>query len=155
FVLRSKPAASPGGPDLVAVAPETSRATQPPDTGPGKTPNTGPAKTPETRKKPPDPLPIVGGTDLITSVASKDLEQEELCRLVSRDRSLAVAFSPDGQRLLVGSFSRRLALYDLAKGQVIRNYSAPNLAVRQLAFLPDGRRFLLADYENGVQVCDL
>jgi WD40 repeat protein/uncharacterized caspase-like protein len=56
----------------------------------------------------------------------------------------AIALSPDGTRLLVGSFNKTAELWDLATGQRIRTF-AHTAAVWALAFSSDGTRILTGD----------
>jgi WD40 repeat protein len=50
----------------------------------------------------------------------------------------AVAFSPDGARLAVGTY-RRVLVYDAATGAKVADYPVSRDAVRAVAFSPDGK----------------
>lgn len=75
----------------------------------------------------------------------------------------AVAFSPDGARLLSGSDDKTIKLWDVASGSLLRTFEGhPGLdapgaphSVFALAFLPDGLTFLSSGEDNTVKVRDL
>jgi WD40 repeat protein len=49
----------------------------------------------------------------------------------------AVAFSPDGTRLAVGTY-RRVVVYEVASGNTLGDWAVSSEAIRSLAFSPDG-----------------
>ena len=60
----------------------------------------------------------------------------------SGSRFEALAFSPDGQRLAVGTVTGRLLLFDLIEQKTlwsIHAYGSDGLGVKALAYSPDGR----------------
>ena len=52
----------------------------------------------------------------------------------------AVAFSPDGRRVLSGSWDRTLRLWDVKTGKEMRCFKGHTDEIRTVAFTPDGRR---------------
>ena len=53
-----------------------------------------------------------------------------------------LAYSPDGRRLLTGSFDRSLRLWEVAEGMEVRRFEGHTDQVFVAAFAPDGRRFV-------------
>ncbi len=56
------------------------------------------------------------------------------------DRVYAVAFSPDGQRILSGSQDASLILWDTNTGEALKHYTGHTGPVWSVYFLPDGER---------------
>lgn len=56
----------------------------------------------------------------------------------------AMTFSPDGTKLLAGSFNKTAELWDVATGQRIRTF-AHSASIWSVAFSPDGTRILTGD----------
>ena len=59
----------------------------------------------------------------------------------------AVAFSPDGKRLVTGGFDSTIKFWDIGSGEEIRTLNTPN-PVNSIAFSPNGR-FLISGGEDG------
>jgi WD40 repeat protein len=70
----------------------------------------------------------------------------------------AVAFSPDGMRLLSGSGSvgegAELKLWDAASGQLLRTFDGHSRGVTSVAFSPDGTRLLSGSNDNTLKLWD-
>jgi len=64
------------------------------------------------------------------------------------DRVTAVAFSPDGSRVLTGSWDSTVIESDAKTGRVIRTYSGNAGYVWAVGFAPDGRAFSASVYET-------
>jgi WD40 repeat protein len=77
---------------------------------------------------------------------------------------LRVAFSPDGRRVLTGSWDETAILWDTERGEKLRTFQGHTSSVMSVAFSPDGRRVLtgswdgttrLWDAESGQELCQL
>ncbi len=54
----------------------------------------------------------------------------------------AVAFSPDGRRVLTGSYDGKVILWDAHSGEVLRSLEGHTAAVHSAAFSPDGKQII-------------
>ncbi len=66
----------------------------------------------------------------------------------------AVAFSPDGRRLLSGSDDNTLRLWDAESGQNLRTLQGHEACVQSVAFSPDGRRLLSGSDDKTLRLWD-
>jgi WD40 repeat protein len=66
----------------------------------------------------------------------------------------AVAFSPDGRRLLSGSVDRTARLWDVAKGARLSSPMSHDDIVRAVAFSPDGRQVATASHDGSMRRWD-
>jgi cytochrome c len=67
----------------------------------------------------------------------------------------AVAFSPDGARLLSGGYEGSLVLWRIPDGTRLAQFDGHDFGVTSVAFLPDGRRAVSASVDATVGVWDL
>jgi WD40 repeat protein len=70
----------------------------------------------------------------------------------------SVAFSPDGKRLLTGSFDHSLKLWDVASGREIRTYAGPagqRGMVLSVAFSPDGKMVASGAGDNAARIWEV
>lgn len=67
----------------------------------------------------------------------------------------AVALSPDGNHVLTGCDDRRLRLFDMASGTLIRVIDAHEDWVVRVAFMPDGRHALSGSTDGSLRLWDM
>ena len=80
-----------------------------------------------------------------------DAATGSLIRTFALESVEAIAFSPDGTRLLAGSFKNTAKLWDVATGQLLRTFPH-NSAVWSVAFSPDGTHVLTGDVGHNVNL---
>ena len=66
----------------------------------------------------------------------------------------AVAFSPDGKRVLTGSWDKTARLWDAATGARSRRSTGHTDRVTAVAFSPDGKRVLTGSYDKTARLWD-
>jgi WD40 repeat protein len=66
----------------------------------------------------------------------------------------AVAFGPDGRRILTGSDDKTAILWDAASGQKLRTFQGHTTRVRSAVFSPDGRQVLTGSEDNTAVLWD-
>jgi TIR domain/WD domain, G-beta repeat len=66
----------------------------------------------------------------------------------------AIAFSPDGQRVLTGSDDNTAKLWDAATGKAVATFDGHTGALRSVAFSPDGQRVLTGSDDNTAKLWD-
>ncbi len=67
----------------------------------------------------------------------------------------SLAFSPDGRRLLSGSYDETVRLWDVDSGREIRRFEGHTDQVRSVAFSPDGRYALSSSWDKTVRLWDV
>lgn len=72
-----------------------------------------------------------------------------------RDQVRSVAYSPDGERLLSGSWDRTIKLWSARTGELLRTLEGHASRIDSVAFLPDGRRALSASADHTIILWDL
>ena len=65
-----------------------------------------------------------------------------------------MAFSPDGARVLTGSFDKTARLWDAATGKEIRAFKGHESWVLSVAFSPDGARVLTGSADHTARLWD-
>ncbi len=64
----------------------------------------------------------------------------------------AIAFSPDGQQILSGSYDRTLRLWDTDSGQLIHKLEGHTSSVLAIAFSPDGKQILSGGWDKTLRL---
>jgi WD40 repeat protein len=84
-----------------------------------------------------------------------DGDGRELFTLIGHDGEvLAVAYSPDGARIVTGGADGTVRLWDAATGQEMLSLDGLGGPVTAVAFSADGRRLLAAGRDGGITVWD-
>jgi WD40 repeat protein len=68
---------------------------------------------------------------------------------------LALAFSPDGRRLVATGQDQKLRVWDVATGTNLTTLRGHKWDVRALAFSPDGTRLASAGHDNTIKIWDM
>jgi hypothetical protein len=71
------------------------------------------------------------------------------------DRVASIAFSPDGRRLLSGSFDGTMRLWDVASAEQLDCFQRHTGWVTCVAFCPDGHRAIAGCYDWSIRLWDL
>jgi WD40 repeat protein len=71
------------------------------------------------------------------------------------DDVIAVAFSPDGKRVVSGGHAARPKLWDVESGDLIRTFVGHNCWVSSLAFSPSGSELISAGIQNELMLWDV
>ncbi|KAJ5253778.1 WD40 repeat-like protein [Penicillium chrysogenum] len=67
---------------------------------------------------------------------------------------LSVAFSPDGQRIVSGSYDNTIKLWDAQTGSELRTLEGHSFSVFSVAFSPDGQSIVSGSYDNTIKLWD-
>jgi WD40 repeat protein len=68
---------------------------------------------------------------------------------------MSVAFSPDGRRVLSGSYDNTVRLWDVETGKLLHCLRGHEERVRSVAYSPDGRFALSASYDHTLRLWDV
>ncbi len=70
------------------------------------------------------------------------------------DKVRAAAFSPDGRRIVTGSYDKSARIWDAETGQQLRLLSGHTKGLRSAAFSPDGLRIVTASLDKTARIWD-
>lgn len=71
-----------------------------------------------------------------------------------RGQVSAIAYHPDGERMLSGSFDSTLLLWEIESGTIVQNYVGHEGGVVAVAFNPDGSRFVSGSNDQTARIWD-
>jgi WD40 repeat protein len=102
----------------------------------------------------PMPVPPPPGPGPDNTVRLWDLETGQELRSFQGHMNavLAVAFSPDGERVVSGSFDTTVRVWEVETGLELCRYFGHNAAVSAVAFTPDGRRAVSGGWDKNLRV---
>ena len=66
----------------------------------------------------------------------------------------SVAFSPDGQRIVSGSYDKTLKIWDANNGKELQTLTGHTKWVSSVAFSPDGQRIVSGSEDKKVKIWD-
>lgn len=61
-----------------------------------------------------------------------------------------IAYSPDGESVLTGSFDKKAILWDVYEGEIIREFTGHSHVVLSAAFSPDGQYIITGSYKQAI-----
>ncbi|WP_242040283.1 nSTAND1 domain-containing NTPase [Anabaena subtropica] len=99
-------------------------------------------------------------TNILTVVQNNLLQAMAIVNLPSIIRGhekavLSVAFSPDGQRIVSGSYDNTLRLWDVNGNSIGKPLMGHESGVHSVAFSPDGQRIVSGSYDNTLRLWDV
>lgn len=106
------------------------------------------------------------GRRLVASYADKtiklwDINSGKEIESFSGKAGLAVAFSPDGSKIITGSSSKakkhkdaRIDLWDVGSGKLIRSFMGHTDVITSVAFSPDGTRIVSGSWDETIKIWD-
>jgi hypothetical protein len=93
--------------------------------------------------------------DVTLNAVSRSLAGlHERMRIATGAPITSVAFSPDGARVLAGSWDNTARLWDAATGKEIRSFKGHEGHVNAVAFSPDGARVLTRSWDKTARLWD-
>ena len=88
--------------------------------------------------------------------AKKSVESRETLTLKGHSDIVAsVSFSPDGKRIVSGSFDNSLKVWDAQTGQETLTLKGHSGSVLSVSFSPDGKRIVSGSSDNTLKVWDI
>jgi WD40 repeat protein len=98
-------------------------------------------------------IPIVEVTAQSSLLNALQLAKE-VNRYQGHSSIRSVAFSPDGLRIVSGSYDKAVRLWDMQTGKLIRQPLRHSSGVRSVAFSPDGLHIVSGSYDKVVRLWD-
>ena len=100
------------------------------------------------------------GTEYVAArckgIASSSIPPKSQCSIYDghSSRVTAAAFSPDGKRIISGSYDNTLKLWDVDSGNCLMTLSGHRLQVTAASFSPDGKRIISASFDKTIKIWD-
>ena len=101
------------------------------------------------------------GTEYVAArckgIASSSIPPKSQCSIYDghSSRVTAAAFSPDGKRIISGSYDNTLKLWDVDSGNCLMTLSGHRLQVTAASFSPDGKRIISASFDKTIKIWDV
>ena len=90
------------------------------------------------------------------AAAKKSVEDREPLTLKGHSHFVSsVSFSPDGNRIVSGSFDRTVKVWDAQTGQETRTLKGHSGVVSSVSFSPDGKRIVSGSGDQTLKVWDI
>ena len=78
----------------------------------------------------------------------------KLDMIQASDEVLSVGFSPDGKRIVSGSFDANIQIWDAETGECKHTLKGHSKRVLSVGFSPDGKRIVSGSYDNSIRIWD-
>lgn len=90
-------------------------------------------------------------------LATSCLAEENLRTLICQGMVRSMAFSPNGQYIVVGSAdeANNIFIYEVESGQLVKTFSGHNKDVGSLAFSPDGKMLASGSEDATIRIWDV
>jgi len=72
-----------------------------------------------------------------------------------RDGVCCVAFSPDGKRVVSGSYDKTIRVWDVERGQMVSSpFEGHTAGIQCVAFSPEGKRVVSGSHDHSIRIWD-
>ena len=95
----------------------------------------------------------IGGSEFNT-IHLKVLRRNRTAQILRghEDYVASVAFSPDSQTLISGSWDKTVKIWNVETGEIIRSFSENSERILSVAFNPNGRSFIIGSGDGTIKV---